>query len=78
MKGGILDDPVLKGFFAIIHSWDNLLGTDKPQKWRTPQVFPTEETAMQYYKTNIRPEGEKLLAEMGKSGQKSLHRKLEE
>lgn len=78
MKSGVLYDPVLKGFFAIVHSWDNVLGVGKPQEWRTPQVFPTEKVAMQYYKTNIRPELEKLLAEMGKSGKKSLQRKLEE
>lgn len=78
MKGGVLYDPVLKGFFAIVHSWDNVLGVGKPKEWRTPQIFPTEEAAMQYYKTNIRPELEKLTAQIGKSGLKSLHRKLEE
>lgn len=78
MKGGVLYDPVLKGFVAIVHSWDNVLGVGKPQEWRTTQVFPTEEAAMQYYKANIRPELEKLTAQMGKSNTKSLHRKLEE
>jgi len=78
MKGGVLYDPALKGFVAIVHSWDNVLGVGKPKEWRTPQVFPTEEAAMDYYKTNLRPELEKLMAKVGKSSTKVLHRKLEE
>lgn len=78
MKGGVLYDPALKGFVAIVHSWDNALGVGKPEEWRTPQVFPTEEAAMDYYKTNLRPELEKLMAQMGKTRTKVLHRKLEE
>jgi hypothetical protein len=78
MKGGVLYDPSLKGFVAIVHSWDNVLCTGEPKEWCTTQVFPTEETAMQYYKTNIRPEIEKMTSQMGKSGTKILHRKLEE
>ena len=78
MKGGVLYDPSLKGFVAINHSWDNVLCMGEPKEWRITQVFPTEEAAMQYYKTNIRPELEKMTSQMGKSGTKTLHRKLEE
>ena len=77
MKGGVLYDPSLKGFVAIVHSWDNVLCAGEPQEWRTTQVFPTEEAALQYYKTNIRPKLEKMTSQMGKSSTKILHRKLE-
>lgn len=78
MKGGVLYDPALKGFFAIVHSWDNIFCSGEPKEWRTPQSFATEEAAMQYYKTHIRPELEKLMTEAEKSGIKSLKRRLEE
>jgi hypothetical protein len=77
MKGGVLYDPVLKGFVAIVHSWDNVLCVGEPKEWQTPQVFPTEEAAMNYYKTNLRPELEKLMSKVGKSSTSVLHRKLE-
>jgi hypothetical protein len=77
MKGGVLYDPARKGFVAIVHSWDNVHGIGKPKEWRTPQVFSTEAAAMDYYITNLRPELEKLMAEVGKSSTKVVQRKLE-
>lgn len=78
MKGGVRYDPSINGFVAIVHSWDNALCIGEPQEWRTSQVFPTEEAALQYYKTNIRPEMEKLMSQAGKSGVMAIHRKLEQ
>jgi hypothetical protein len=78
MKGGVQYDPSLNGFVVIVHSWDNVLCTGEPEEWRTTQIFPTEDAALQYYKTNIRPELEQMTSQMGKSGTKILHRKLEE
>ena len=77
MKGGVRYDPSINGFVAIVHSWDNALCVGELQEWRTSQVFPTEEAALQYYKTNIRPELEKMMAQAEQSSIKTLHRKLE-
>jgi hypothetical protein len=65
-------DPAINGFVAIVHIWDNVHAYGEPDEWRAPQVFPTEEAAMEYYKTSIRPALERLMAEMaeGKSGGK--------
>jgi hypothetical protein len=50
------------------------------EEWRSPEIFPTEEAAMQYYKTSIRPSLEQMMAEMtkGRSDRGFIHRKLEE
>ena len=78
MKGGVRYDPAVHGFVAIIHSWDNVACLGEPQEWRTPQVFPTEDAAMQYYKTNLRPALEQITAEMAKTSTKVIRRRLEE
>ncbi len=78
IKGGVRYDPSIHGFVAIVHSWDNALCVGEPQEWRCPQVFPTEDAAMQYYKTNIRPALEKMMSEAGKSNVKVFQRRLEE
>ena len=78
MKGDVLCDPSLKEFVVIVHSWDNVLCMGEPEDWRAVQVFPAEDAALQYYKTNIRPELEKMILQMGKSGANSAHRKLVE
>jgi hypothetical protein len=78
MKGGVRYDPSIHGFAAIVHSWENVLGVGEPQEWRASQVFPTEEAALQYYKTYIRPELEKMMSQMKSSGVKTIQRKLEE
>ncbi|MGB0387804.1 MAG: SEC-C metal-binding domain-containing protein [Ardenticatenaceae bacterium] len=78
MKGGVLYDPEENGFFAIVHTWDNMFAYGEPEEWRAPQRFPTEKAAMRYYKTTIRPQIEQMMAEMNtKSGVRSSHRKLE-
>jgi hypothetical protein len=78
MKGGIRSNPAGNGFIAIIHIWDNIDSRGEPEEWRSSEVFSTEEEAMQYYKTSIRPELERMTARMAKkSGLPSIHRKLE-
>jgi hypothetical protein len=80
MKGGVRFDPAINGFVAIVHIWDNVHGLGEPEEWRSPQVFSTEEAAMEYYKTSIRPGLERLMAEMEKkkSSGKIIRRRLEE
>ena len=78
MKGGVRYDPQAGGFFAIVHSWDNALGIGQPKEWRYPQAFPTEDAAMSYYKTNIRPGLEQIMADAAKSNIKVRQRRLEE
>jgi hypothetical protein len=79
MKGGIRSNPTGKGFIAIVHIWDNIDCRGEPEEWRSPEVFSTEEEAMQYYKTSIRPELERMMAKVAneKPGITSVHRKLE-
>jgi hypothetical protein len=76
MKGGVRYDPAVKGYVAIVHSWDNALGLGEAQEWRSPQVFPTEDSAMEYYKTSIRPALEQMASQVAK--QNIIHRKLEQ
>jgi hypothetical protein len=80
MKGGVLFDPTVNGFIAIVHIWDNVHCHGAPEEWRSPEIFSTEEAAMQYYKTSIRPSLERMMAKManGQSGKTFIHRKLEE
>jgi hypothetical protein len=80
MKGGVRFDPTANGFIAMVHIWDNVYCHGEPEEWRSPQVFSTEDAAMQYYKTSIRPALERMMTEMasGKSGRKFIHRKLEQ
>ena len=63
MKGGIRSNPTGDGFIAIVHKWDNVECRGEPAEWRHPQVFATEEEAMQYYKTRIRPALERFTTE---------------
>jgi len=80
MKGGVLFDPTVNGFIAMVHIWDNVHCHGAPEEWRYPEIFSTEEAAMQYYKTSIRPSLERMMAEManGQPGGTFIHRKLEE
>jgi len=79
MKGGVRFSQVDKGFIAIVHTWDNVHCHGEPQEWRHPKIFLTEDTAMQFYKTSIRPSLQQMMAEMAdKHSAKTLHRKLEE
>jgi hypothetical protein len=78
MKGGVRANPAGDGFIAIVHTWDNIECRGEPNEWRSPEVFPTEEAAMQYYKTSIRPALEQLMVEASKMPRtKAIHRKLE-
>ena len=63
MKGGVLFDPQVNGFIAIVHQWDNPDCRGEPQEWRYPEVFPTEEAALQYYRTSIRPALKQMMAD---------------
>ncbi len=80
MKGGVLFDPVADGYFVIVHTWDNPHCHGEPEEWRHPQVFPTEEAAMQFYKSSIRPELKRMMAEMEakQTGTSLAYRSLEE
>jgi hypothetical protein len=80
MKGGVLFDPQAGGFVVIVHTWDNVACRGEPEEWRYPEVFPTEDTAMEYYKTNVRPALKQMMAETaGKDpGLSFIHRELEE
>ena len=80
MKGGIMYDPVARGYVAIVHSWDNEQCRGEPEEWRDPKVFTSEDEAMHYYKSTIRPSLEKLMNQFKKSrrGVSGFHRKLEE
>jgi len=79
MKGGVRANPTGDGFIAIVHTWDNTEGRGEPSEWRSSEVFPTEEAAMQYYKTSIRPALEQLVTKMAQEtpSTKATHRKLE-
>jgi hypothetical protein len=79
MKGGIRSNPTGIGFIAIVHIWDNVDCRGEPEEWRSPEVFATEEEALQYYKTFIRPELKRMMAQMAKEkpGVTSIYRELE-
>ena len=77
MKGGIRCDPEAAGFMVIVHTWDNAAGHGEPTEWRTPEVFPTEEAAMQCYKESIRPALSALMTQAsGQADATVVHRKL--
>jgi hypothetical protein len=80
MKGGTSFDPVLNAYRAIVHTWDNVECLGEPKEWASHEVFDTEDQAMAFYKSNIRPGLEKLMREATqdhKGATMSLHR-LEE
>ena len=62
MKGGVRFDPHAAAFLVIVHTWGNVAGHGDPTEWCAPEVFPTEEAAMRYYKTAIRPALARLMA----------------
>ena len=76
MKGGVLYDPEENGFFAIVHSWDNMLAYGEPEEWRSTELFATEEAAMRHYKRTIRPALHDMMEDVKKSGVTSHHRTL--
>ena len=80
MKGGVRFDPTVNGFIAIVHKWDNVDCRGEPEEWRYAEVFPTEEAAMRYYKSSIRPSLQRMMTEMAdrEPDVTFTHRKLEE
>ncbi|MCI0512325.1 SEC-C domain-containing protein [candidate division KSB1 bacterium] len=79
MKGGIRNNPNGAGFIAMVHTWDNVECLGEPMEWRAEKVFATEEAALQYYKTNIRPALERMMTEFKQKNThlKTMHRRLE-
>jgi len=70
MKGGVLYDPDADGFYAIVHTWDNVNCIGEPTEWRYPEAFPTEEAALAYYKTYIRPGLQQMMVAIEKKHSK--------
>jgi hypothetical protein len=63
MKGGVSFDPAADAYRAIVHSWDNTECAGEPQEWQSAETFASEDAAMDFYKVNIRPGLERLMAE---------------
>ena len=80
MKGGVSLDPSVNAYRAIVHSWDNAECVGEPEEWRSQETFTTDDAAMQFYKTNIRPGLERLMAEASNNVRDGvfMHRRLEE
>ncbi len=79
MKGGVSFDPAVDAYRAIVHSWDNAECTGEPQEWQSAETFPSEDAAMDFYKVNIRPGLERLMAEASRKVKDGafVHRRLE-
>jgi len=79
MKGGVRFDETVNGFIAIVHTWDNVNCIGEPKEWQAPEVFKTEEEAMSYYQTSIRPrlKGMMIEIERKESSTKVIQKKLE-
>jgi hypothetical protein len=79
MKGGVSFDPVANAYRAIVHSWDNAECVGEPQEWRTTETFETEDAAMTFYKSSIRPRLERLMAAASRKVKDGTfsHRRLE-
>jgi len=79
MKGGVRNNPEGSGFIPIIHVWGNIDCHGEPSEWRSPRVFSTEDAAMHYYMTAIRPALEQFMAKLAKDqpGVKTYQKKLE-
>ena len=80
MKGGVRYDEELDGFVPIVYTWQNVYCFGEPEEWRSLEVFSTEEEALHYYKTYIRPGLEQMMADIGNkmSDGAMYHQKLEE
>ena len=79
MKGGVIFDEDLKAYIPIVHSWDNVHCLGEPEEWRSEELFSNEEDAMNYYKVNIRPSLQKLMAQLENDSSKTkmTYKKLE-
>ncbi len=72
-------DPAANAYGAIVHACDNSECIGEPQEWQTPETFESEEAAMTFYKTSIRPRLERLMAEASREVKDGtfLQRRLE-
>jgi len=79
MKGGVSFDPASKAYHAIVHSWDNAECIGEPQEWQSAETFGSEDAAMTFYKSSIRPGLERLMAEESRKVKDGtfMHRRLE-
>jgi len=79
MKGGVSFDPTANAYRAIVHSWDNAECIGEPQEWQSIETFASEDAAMTFYKTSIRPGLERLMAEASRKVKDGIftHRRLE-
>ncbi len=79
MKSGVSFDPAANAYRAIVHTWDNAECSGEPQEWQSAETFPSEEAAMAFYKSRIRPRLERVMADAARDGECGtvLHRRLE-
>jgi len=79
MKGGVCFDPDTNAYRAIVHSWDNAECAGDPVVWQSAETFPSDDAAMIFYKANIRPGLERLMAEASRKVKDGVfvHRRLE-
>jgi hypothetical protein len=79
MKGGTSFDPILNAYHAIVHTWNNVECTGEPKEWVSKELFDTEDQAMDFYKSSIRPILEKLMREASRDykGATTSFRRLE-
>ncbi len=79
MKGGVCLIPDKEAYAAVVHTWDNVDCEGKPKEWISSESFLTEDEAMEYYKTYIRPSLSQMMNDIqkNKSGIKFSHNKLE-
>jgi len=61
MKGGTSFDPTLNAYHATVHTWDNIECTGEPDEWNSNETFETDDEAMDFYKSNIRPGLEEMM-----------------
>lgn len=79
MKGGVSFDPIAYAYRAIVHSWGNTECAGEPEEWQSTETFRSEDKAMSFYKANIRPGLERLMAEASGKTKDGvfMHRRLE-
>lgn len=79
MKGGVSFDPAANAYRAVVHSWDNAECVGKPKEWQSAETFESEDSAMIFYKSSIRPGLERLMAEASRKVKDGtfMHRRLE-
>ena len=79
MKGGVSFDPAANAYRAIVHSWSNAECIGETQEWRSDETFDSEDAAMIFYKSSIRPGLERLMAEASRKVKDGIfmHRRLE-